>query len=75
MEAETEIRATATRVIKALSHDPDASAALMLDAMVHALHALMLTLAEDRPELVTPGLEAIRAVADSVEADRRRALN
>ena len=70
MNDEDEIRATARRVIRALSRDPHASADFLLESMIHALHALMLTLAEDAPELVKPGLDAICAMADSFETAR-----
>ena len=70
MMNEQEIRATAARVIAALTVDSKASATLLLDAMIHATHALMLTLAEDAPELVKPGVDALRAMADSIETAR-----
>ena len=67
---EQEIRDTASRVIAALTADGKAPATLLLDAMIHATHALMLTLAEDASELVKPGVDALRAMVDSVETAR-----
>ena len=75
MNDEDEIRATARRVIAALTSEPTAPAELLLDSMIHSLHALMLTLIEDAPELITPGLAAIRDTCDRIESDRTQALN